>query len=171
MMQAASPTASQKVADEVVAALGHLSATAGTDLEAGEAAGTSSATDTLVTAVAKSMISKVDTETSLSLLRRGATYCWGKVRGSMTRQNLTATFGPCSESDRQMRVLYTHAHGQPNHMLRAPRFARLYLTDAPLRCAVCLLWFGDREKWVAVARVPGGGELPQVQQVRDWFTS
>ncbi len=97
MMKPSSPTASQKVADEVVTALGHLAATAnaGADLEAGEAADSTSVTDTLVTAVAKSVISKVDTETSLSLLRRGATWCWGKLRASMTRQNLTATFGAC----------------------------------------------------------------------------
>lgn len=84
---------SQAIADEVTSALGHLAKTAEADLEAGEDGGGASATDTLITTVAKSMISKVDSETSISLLRRGATYCWSKVRGSLTKENVVATFG------------------------------------------------------------------------------
>eukprot|EP00750_Incisomonas_marina_P021391 INCI4353.1.p1 GENE.INCI4353.1~~INCI4353.1.p1 ORF type:complete len:296 (-),score=62.53 INCI4353.1:178-1065(-) len=89
----ASDAQSQAIADEVTSALGHLAKTAEADLEAGEDGGGASATDTLITTVAKSMISKVDSETSISLLRRGATYCWGKVRGSLTKENVVATFG------------------------------------------------------------------------------
>ena len=59
------------VADEVTSALGHLAETAvaAGDLESGSAgAGAPSATDTLITTVATSMINKVDGKTSISCL-------------------------------------------------------------------------------------------------------
>jgi len=90
---AADPAVSQAIANEVTSALGHLAKTAEADLEAGEAAESSAATDSLISTVAKSMISKVDTDTSISIASRGAKYCWGKVRGSLTKKNLAETFG------------------------------------------------------------------------------
>lgn len=63
------------------------------DVETGEAGEGAESSEQLLTTVTKSVISGVDTKTSLSLLRRGGSYCWGKMKTSFTKQNIVDTFG------------------------------------------------------------------------------
>ena len=80
--------ATQAISAAVVSTLAQV---ASGDLESGEAQ--PAASEQLISTVTKSVISNVDAKTSLSIVRRGAAWCWSKVRTNLTKQNVIDTFG------------------------------------------------------------------------------
>ena len=140
------------------------------------------------------MINKVDGKTSISLLRRGASYCWSKVRGSLTKENFVATFGSWTLVGRsggravgrslagravgfvcmcRCRWRARTARSSPN-MYVFLCWRMLFLYRSGMKLPGDSLWIHsccrmrqsmvDRSEWLPAACVFGGSQLPEVQQ-------